>query len=685
METSYNIPLVVFSVFIAVLASYTSLELTERITARGKIKIGWLVGSSITMGTGIWSMHFVGMLAYSISVSINYNLAIVVVSWIPAVLASGVAFYYLHQGFSNRLSLIKAGALMGAGIGAMHYIGMAAMVVQANMNYDYSIVVISVIFAVILSTISLATANYIKKFLDREELKLGGSYLMGTAISGMHYIGMAAIGFTAMQDTSVTDTVQDNSSLAYTIGLTTIIIIGGAFMACLRAQKQDLQIMAEKLQKSAVLEKVNEELEKRVGERTAELRQAKEAVILQNAQLKTAKEAAEAASKSKDIFLANISHELRTPLNSILGYAKILQRDTNLTSNQIEDLGIVQQSGVHLLTLINDILDFSKNNAAKMELHPTEIEVKSFLDGIMKIAQMWAKEKELPLKLKTDNKLPHNITADEKRVRQVIINLLSNAVKFTPSGEVILKITVLENIDGELGKISQQKLRFEVIDTGVGINPEKLDKIFQPFEQVGDIPSRGVGTGLGLSIAQQLVKLMGSELKVKSKLGNGSTFWFDVIFPVTIEKFVTSPPKQIQTETKRIFGYQGTRRRVLVVDDKKENRDLLVKILQPIGFEIETANDGQQMLEMAAFMKPDMILLDLFMPVKTGFTSAKELRKKSGFKDVPIIVITASSITIEMGNYLDCEAVLHKPVDEEELLSNMQKYLNLKWIYHKVS
>ena len=683
---SYNFPLVSFSVLIAVLASYTALELTERITAKGKIKISWLIGSSLTMGTGIWSMHFVGMLAYSISAPITYHLATVILSWFPAVIASGIAFYYLHRGL-NGISLLWAGTLMGSGIGAMHYIGMAAMRVPATMHYDYFIIALSVVFAVILSTISLATANYVKGYLEREELKLGGSFLMGTAISGLHYIGMAAVSFILRPNTPASSLNLVNSSdlettaLAYTIGVVTIVIIAGAFMACMKAQKQDLQQLSQKLRKSSkILEKVNQELEIRVAARTAELKKAKEATEQQNIKLKQAKEALEEASKSKDIFFANISHELRTPLNSILGYAKMLQRDISFNQSQTRDLKIVEHSGTHLLNLINDILDLSKTNAAKLELYPRWIELQSFLEGVIGVVQIRATEKELLLKLDTHSRLPANIKADEKRLRQILINLLSNAVKFTSSGEVILKVRVLDNVEESSQEITQQKLRFIVIDTGIGMNSEQLSKIFKPFEQFGDIQSRTAGTGLGLSLSKQLVKLMGSKLKVKSQSGYGSTFWFDLVIPVV--QVPTLLPRKIAGE---VLGYKGKRRKLLVVDDKETNRDLLVKILQPIGFELETANNGQEMFSMAFAMRPDLILLDLFMPEKTGFTAAKELHRIPELKNIPIIVVSACSISQEMKKYLGAKAYLSKPIDEEKLLKLLAKYLHLEWIYDRAS
>lgn len=678
LTSTYNVPLVSFSVFIAILASYTALELTERISLKGKIKISWLVGSSIIMGTGIWSMHFIGMLAYNIPIEITYHLKTVIVSWCPAVIASGIAFYYLHRGL-NGISLLLAGTLMGSGIGAMHYIGMAAMQGPAEMHYDYFVVGLSVVFAVILSSIALATANYVKGYLEQEELKIGGSFLMGTAISGLHYIGMAAVSFTLGDETNLfvpSDLDLENASLAYTIGIVTILIIGGAFMACIKAQKQDLQIMSKKLKKSSnILKTINKELEKRVAARTTELQKAKEATEKQNIKLKRAKNAVEEAAKSKDIFLANISHELRTPLNSILGYAKILQRDSNLNQSQISDLRVVQHSGVHLLTLINDILDLSKANAAKMELYPRWIEFQTFLDGIIGIIRNSALDKGLLLKLEVQEDLAVNIKVDEKRLRQILINLLNNAVKFTFSGEVTLKISVIENIDDSSSQYNNQKLRFSVIDTGIGMNHEQLKKLFQPFEQFSNTQSQINGTGLGLSLSKQLVKLMGGTLRVKSQLGSGSNFWFDIVLPV-----IQVSDNLVSVTGGKILNYKGKKRKILVVDDKLSNRELLVKMLAPIGFELETANDGQEMMSKVQIMIPDLILLDLFMPGKTGFTASKEIRRIPELKHIPIIVVSATSITKDMKDYLECEAYITKPVEEEELLELLETYLQLEWI-----
>ena len=452
-------------------------------------------------------------------------------------------------------------------------------------------------------------------------------------------------------------------------------IANGEFSRKIKIERTDeLGILANSFnQMGANLKSLFENLEQRIEERTAQLKQAKE-----NAE--QAKEEAEAATVVKDKFLINISHELRTPLNAVIGYAKILQHYEE-RNDKIIGLRIIQQSGTHLLSLINDLLDFAKSKASKIQLDLEELYLVKFLEEVVGIVEMSAKEKSLGFEYEVSGELPPKILADSKRLRQVLLNLLSNAVKFTDKGKVIFKVIQIPSLKESS---TQQTIRFEVIDTGVGMSPSSLEKIFQPFEQVGDLDRRSAGTGLGLSITAELVQLMGSSIQVDSELGVGSTFWFDVTFEtVPLADVVPFPASNQQ-----ITGYYGSKSYlILVIDDRPENRSLLRNILEPIGFRVEEADNGYSGLEMVKTLKPDLILTDLLMPVKTGLRMVLELREMPEFQEIPIIGLSASTTDVmeNKSRNFGCDAFMSKPIDEEKLLSLLQHYLQLKWSYSSIN
>jgi CheY-like chemotaxis protein len=394
--------------------------------------------------------------------------------------------------------------------------------------------------------------------------------------------------------------------------------------------------------------------------------------------LRKSKEEAEKANQAKSEFLANMSHEVRTPLNGILGYAQILQTSKNFTEKERKGLNIIHQCGTHLLTLINDVLDLSKIEARKMELYATSFHFSSFLHGVAEIFSIRAEQKKISFICQFDSDLPTGVYVDEKRLRQVLINLLGNAVKFTDHGAVTFKVKLCGH---RLGDDSARvaKIRFQVEDTGVGISTDYLEKIFMPFEQVGDLNNQAQGTGLGLAISQKILALMDSRIQVNSRSGEGSIFYFDVELTEVAEWSQIARISQKGT----MIGFSGEPQKILVVDDRWENRSVAVNLLQPLGFEVVEAMNGKEGLEKAAEYKPDLIIADLVMPVMDGFEFIRQIRNDSLLKDTCIIASSASVFEAEQCASIAAGAneFLPKPISADSLLDMIRSLLELNWIY----
>ncbi|BAY41655.1 Cache sensor hybrid histidine kinase (plasmid) [Nostoc sp. NIES-2111] len=442
------------------------------------------------------------------------------------------------------------------------------------------------------------------------------------------------------------------------------IVIGGNIQE-LNSLAHSFNQMAGRLRESfTALEESKAELEQRVAQRTDELRQAKET--------------AETANRTKSEFLANMNHELRTPLNGILGYTQIIQRDPATPSKQMKGLEVIHQCAAHLLTLINDILDFSKLEVQKMELYTQDFHLANFLASTVDICRVKSEQKGVEFHYQPAKNLPTAIHTDDKRLRQVLLNLLSNAVKFTDVGRVTFRVEV---VDVPTASDLIRRIRFVIEDTGIGIPADKITTIFLPFEQAGKRERNIEGTGLGLAISQQIIEKMGSSIQVESVLGQGSCFWFELDLPLASEWTLEEVTQE------KVIGYQGEQRKILVIDDYPENCLVVVNMLEPLGFKLAQASDGQAGLDIALQMRPDLIITDVHMSVMDGLAMTRRLRQLPDFATIPIIAspATVSQVDMQVSLEAGCSSFLPKPIDFTGLLAQLQQLLQLQWVYEELS
>ncbi|MBE2197145.1 MAG: response regulator, partial [Anaerolinea sp.] len=418
---------------------------------------------------------------------------------------------------------------------------------------------------------------------------------------------------------------------------------------------------------------------------------------LKNAQLlketHTAREIAESANRAKSAFLAAMSHELRTPLNGVLGYAQILQQDEQLTNEQRRGIEVIARSGNHLLNLINEVLDLAKIEAGRLELESAPFLLPALLEDVIAFCDIRARHKGLQFQ-QTLAKIPTTVRGDAKRLRQILLNVLGNAIKFTEAGQVWLEVKIISDKLPVNPPCAQ--LCFTVTDSGPGIPAAALGSIFEPFQQAGSLMQRSQGTGLGLAISRNLLTLMDSHLYAMSKtaggdwtttapkmppppaLAHGSRFWFYLCLPLSDADLPDDHPP-----TRRIIGYKGDPLKILIVDDNADNRAVLTGLLEPLGFLISEAEDGQEGLIKTLAWQPRVILTDLVMPKLDGFSFVRQLRQLPAFADTIIIAASASVLEADVQRSLDIgsNSFLPKPIQAEDLYQQLEQLLQLEWIY----
>lgn len=406
--------------------------------------------------------------------------------------------------------------------------------------------------------------------------------------------------------------------------------------------------ISERKALEAQLLQYREKLEETVKERTIELEMARNK--------------AEASNKAKSVFLANMSHELRTPLNAILGFSQLLSQDPEIPASQKQDLQIINQSGEHLLKLINHVLDMSKIESGNIKLENHRIKLRPFIKGIIALLQPKAAEKGLELKYDDIAELPEEIISDENKLRQILLNLIGNAIKFTDEGYVELRITLDNN-----------ELVIEVQDTGPGIVQNDQQRIFEPFEQIGPT-GHTEGTGLGLAITKQFVELMSGSISIYSSQNVGSLFHIRIPIHPELEK--TNHQIKGNTDTQKTERLP-TKTRVLIVEDQKENRILLSKLLSLLGAEINTAENGIQAIDAYKTWQPDIILMDKKMPLMDGIEAIQTIRSLPGADKVIVIAVTASAFTEQQKEMLDAgmDDIISKPYRIDQIYQCIMKHL----------
>ena len=621
--TSYQTGLVALSVVIACLASYAALSVSGRIKVanrNSKAWLVWLVLGMLTMGAGVWAMHFIAMLALKLPIAVSYDILVTILSTLPAILASGIMLYVISRPKIKKLTLFSGGTLMGGGIGAMHYLGMGAMSgvgQQIVMMYDPKLFAVSIIVAIVLAN----TALYINFLVDSKKedhnpfwSKIQSSIVMGFAVSGMHYTAMAATYFfPGIMISGKVEHVLDTGSLALWVSVASIVIaLLAIFITDLDSRLQQIKL-DEALSRSRMREaiesisdgfslfdmddrlvefnqryrelmdsgsgiapgmtfesvvrsaaeaglildaqgRIDEWLQERlechrsprghfvehfkgdrwirVSERRVwntgtvairtditELKRTEIELSKAMAEAERTRIAAEEANRAKSAFLANMSHELRTPMNAIIGYSEMLLEDAK-DAGQTEtanDLEKIRAAGTHLLSLINEILDLSKIEAGKMELYLESIDLTQVIQDIENTISPLVDKNGNTLVVEKPATLPI-IRADLTKLRQALYNLLSNACKFTENGRITLAISS-DTSD------SRHWIIFRVTDTGIGMTPEQVEKVFEAFTQADNSTTRKYGgTGLGLTITKKFCLMMGGDISVHSEPGVGSTF-----------------------------------------------------------------------------------------------------------------------------------------------------------------
>ena len=751
---TYNSGLVVLSLLVAIFSATMALQ-TASVARQTSLR--WhrhvaIATGALALGGGIWTMHFIGMLSFELCTSVDYSLGLTALSFLPALAASWIALNMLSKIKVSNAQLLAGGVLVGAGVGAMHYSGMAAMRTTAMLRYDPTLFALSIVVAVVLATISLGVRFKLRSIRMHKLTRLVvAGIIMGLAISGMHYTGMAAARFIGQASVRQGSFFIDSTfaSLALSMFTITITILVTAANGLVRYRQtfrqvresesriraivetavdgiitingrgivQEMNRSAERLFGWSAQEVVGQNIKmlmpepdrsshddylsnflstglpKVIGQgrevnglhrsgRLVPVRLAVGRVDLPGSQLfvgfvtdiseRRALEAslretahkAEQAAEAKTAFLANMSHEIRTPMNAIIGFTELLLKN-ELAPQQRSHLAIVHQSARSLLGLLNDVLDSTKLEKGAVALEQIDFSLRELAQQVISSLRLSAENKNLELFLDYRQGTVQYFKGDPLRIQQVLTNLLGNAIKFTHSGQVSLSIFV-----------DSGAVRLDVADTGIGMNEEQLQRIFDPFSQAdASISRRFGGTGLGTTIARQLVELMGGEIRVESSPGRGS------LFMVSIPLEAGSKPV---ADNSSVSGSGLPSMRVLIADDVPQNLELLSHLLKDAGHQVVCARDGEEVVsKWSDGTHYDLVLMDVHMPRVDGLSAARRIRSlesESGRRPIPIIALTASVMESDRraARAAGMDGFASKPLDLPRLRAEIRRVLGIE-------
>jgi len=606
--------LVVVSILVGILASYTALSLAMRVRqAQRRARYVWVAGGAMAMGSGIWAMHFVGMQAFRLPLPIGYDTTTTFVSWLLPVVASGLALWQLRYRTVRPRHLVASALLMGLAINAMHYTGMASMQMHPAITYSPWLFALSVAIAIGASALALQIGMRMQEGArSRRMLQLAASVVMGGAIAGMHYTGMAAAHFAPGSVCGAALVGVDQDYLAALVTVATVALLSITLLATIF---------------DARLEERNQTI---AASLVAAAERQKLFLIEQQARLD-----AENVSQMKDDFLATLSHELRTPLNAMLGWSQLLLQGGRDDASLKRGLSTIERNARAQSELIEDMLDMSRLLAGKVRIDHVPLSPPDFINAALDTTRPAALARQVTLVGDLDPDAgAGRILGDSGRMQQVMVNLLSNAIKFSEPGGVVT-VTLRTSEDASV---------ITVQDTGAGIPAAFLPFVFDRFRQAdGSSSRRHGGLGLGLAIARQLIDLQGGALSVTSA-GEGQGATFTLRMPLAsgcAPAPVASAPAPGLPLT--ALALQGLT--VLVIDDALDSLELVQAVLAPSQARILTATGAQEALRLIALHRPDLIISDIGMPVVDGFEFIRKVRALPDrlIASVPVIALTAFS------------------------------------------